>query len=93
MCELLCVLQCPAAYIGDQRCDTECFNPLCGFDGGDCTLQKVFPYVYQSLNTFLPVTDYCHPFSSEFDCYANSGKCRSRLTGNVYAFMRLIEAG
>eukprot|EP00193_Tetraselmis_chui_P013414 CAMPEP_0177786066 /NCGR_PEP_ID=MMETSP0491_2-20121128/20717_1 /TAXON_ID=63592 /ORGANISM="Tetraselmis chuii, Strain PLY429" /LENGTH=152 /DNA_ID=CAMNT_0019307237 /DNA_START=313 /DNA_END=772 /DNA_ORIENTATION=- len=31
-----CNVKCKPAYIGDKNCDTECYNPACDWDGGDC---------------------------------------------------------
>jgi hypothetical protein len=31
-----CNIKCKRAYIGDNNCNTEYYNPACGWDGGDC---------------------------------------------------------
>ncbi|RHY23567.1 hypothetical protein DYB32_009135 [Aphanomyces invadans] len=35
-CQVKCARLCLATMIGDFRCDYECYNPSCDFDGGDC---------------------------------------------------------
>lgn len=81
--------QCPVTYIGDGRCDRECYNPACGFDEDDCLFETMFPLTYQRLTSITPLSSPCHPLRSQFNCQGSSSAidvgrqgqdCRAALT-------------
>ena len=52
-----CMFGCPLTWLADEHCDSQCNNKACGYDLGDCKLNKV-NHAFAGANYFHNQTEY-----------------------------------